>query len=100
VDSVESILNEFDAKGVETTLTVRGKTYRVFAYESPGRSGPRVRWNLYEVEKGSRVRGVTFGIASGAREAMEDLVRAAESHARGAEPVRPAARTFRPGPQD
>jgi hypothetical protein len=104
--TVERIIREFGSTGVETSFEVSGRRYRAFAYASPGRFGSRVRWNLYESdETGSAeaggVRGVTFGIAEGVQEAVEDMVRAAEAHARNGsrEPVNRRSLTFRPSPE-
>ncbi len=97
---LEQILREFGETGVETSFVVEGRTYRVFAYPSPGRDRARVRWNLYEVEdgRGEKIRGLTFGIADGVREAMADVVEAARQHARSGEAPGPVRRplTFRP----
>ena len=101
--TVERIVREFGDAGVETTLRVDGRSYRAFAYPSPGRFGARVRWNLYELTDGTRspLRGVTFGIAEGVREAVEDMLRAAESHASTGQtdPVHRPGLTFRPSPE-
>ena len=102
--NLEQILREFGETGVETSFVVEGKTYRVFAYPSPGRDRAHVRWNLYEVEdgRGERIRGLTFGIADGVREAMADVLEAAREHARSGkapEPVRHPL-TFRPSAFD
>lgn len=102
--TVERIIREFGRTGVETSFEVSGRRYRAFAYSSPGRYGSRVRWNLYESDEsgpGEAVRGVTFGIAEGVQEAVEDMVRAAEAHARNGsrEPVNRRSLTFRPSPE-
>ncbi|MBP7148646.1 MAG: hypothetical protein KBD01_14000 [Acidobacteria bacterium] len=104
MNAIEQILQQFGDGGVEASFRVSGKTYHVFAYRSPNGGRPGIRWNLYEVRGGSepRLRGLTFGIASGVREAMEDVVHAAEEHADTGfvAPVRARTFTFRPSPQD
>ena len=100
MSTLERILHEFGETGVETSFVVDGKTYRVFAYPSPGRDRAHVRWNLYEVrdDRGERIRGLTFGIADGVREAMQDVLEAARQHARSGRAPEPSRqpRTFRP----
>ena len=104
MSTLDQILREFGETGVETSFAVDGKMYRVFAYPSPGREGAHVRWNLYEVEEGreQRIRGLTFGIADGVREAMQDVLDAARQHARSGQAPAPTRRplTFRPTPLD
>ena len=101
-DTIERMLHDIGATGGEASLTVGSRAYRVFAYPSPGRGGARVRWNLYEVDDGARLRGLTFGMAAGVREAVAEVLRAARRHARTGtvEPPRRRALTFRPSPQD
>ncbi len=100
--TIERIINEFGEAGVETTFKISDRNYRVFAYKSLGRYGSRVRWNLYELDEVGRVsnQGLTFGIADGVREAVEDVVRAAEQHATTGHvsPLQRGLRTFRPSP--
>lgn len=80
---VDKICQEFGDEGVETSFDCAGRTFHVFAYSSPGRYGPRVRWNLYTVDEGGKLRtGLCFGMAKGVREAMEEVIRAAENHSR------------------
>lgn len=102
--TLDEILSQFSDAGLETSFQIQGKTYHVFAYPSPGHGNPSIRWNLYVDTPGedSHLRGVTFGIAEGVREAMEDVLRAAEEHHRlGAViPTRRRAFTFRPAPND
>lgn len=100
--TIDRIIGEFGETGVETTFKVSDQDYRVFAYPSLGRYGSRIRWNLYELDEGGRVsgQGLTFGIADGVREAVEDVVRAAELHASTGRvsPLQRGVRTFRPSP--
>ena len=53
-------------------------------------------------KSGGALKGLTFGIAEGVREALEDVVRSAEEHALFGEVQRPrrATLSFRPSPQD
>ncbi|NJN65049.1 MAG: hypothetical protein HC882_09335 [Acidobacteria bacterium] len=101
MDEVGDILAQYGKRGVETTFKVAGRTYHVFAFPSPGKEGTQVRWNLYAIdeESGRPSCGLSFGMARGVREAMEEVVEAAREHAKGATPPRPA-RTFRPSPSD
>ncbi|GEM_PF-5655745 len=96
---VQEIIAQFGSGGVDTTFEIDGRTYHVFAYPSPGRDGPRIRWNLYQVDDGRKgmMHGLTFGLADGVREALEDVVGTAKRHARdqrGEHP--PNAAGFRP----
>lgn len=104
MSTIEEIMREFTETGVETAFQVGSRTYQVFAYKSPGKAGPSVRWKLYELEgkPGGALKGLTFGIAEGVREALEDVVRSAEEHALFGEVHRPrrATLSFRPAPQD
>lgn len=104
VSTVEEIMRQFGENGVETHFRVGKKTYQVFAYQSPGPPGPNIRWKLYELaDDGSgSLRGLTFGVAEGVREALEEVVRSAQEHARFGLPPRPQRTllSFRPGPQD
>lgn len=90
-------------RSVDTSFTVGGHRYHVFAFPTPGRRRPGVRWNLYEVESecSGRMRGVTFGLASSVDEALEAVARAAERHAETGETGQERrALTFRPSPSD
>lgn len=102
--TLEKILSQFGEAGLETSFRVQGKTYHVFAYPTPGHGNPGIRWNLYETQAGEEapLRGVTFGIALGVREAMEDVLRAAEEHRRfgKVETTRRPPLSFRPAPND
>lgn len=102
---VDKILREFSESGVEKDFTVSGKDYRVFAYRSPRRDRECVRWNLYAIRNGKseKLHGLTFGIADGVREAIEDVVQAASEHAvtGRVSPVRSRQSSgLRPAPQD
>lgn len=101
VDKVDEILGQYNSRGVETSFKVAGRTYHVFAFPSPSKDGPLIRWNLYELgDDGSKpMRGLSFGMAKGVREAMEEVVEAAREHASGSSPIR-AVRSFRPSPID
>ncbi len=90
-------------RSIDTSFTVGGHRYHVFAFPTPGRRGPGVRWNLYEVEseRSGRMRGLTFGMASSVDEALEAVARAAERHAETGETGQERrAATFRPSPSD
>lgn len=100
--NIDRLLSKGDPQGLEQSFKVGERSYHVFAFTSPGRSGPRIRWNLYEgtvVDPCPR-RGLSFGIAQDMREALEDVVRAAERHARcgSAAPLSGEGFTFRPPP--
>ncbi len=100
--TAERIIREFGESGVETSFQVDGREYRAFAYPSPGRYGSRIRWNLYEAgaSPDRPSHGVTFGIADGVQEAVEDLIVAAKLHATtgASNPVCRTGLTFRPSP--
>lgn len=104
MSTVDDIMRQFTETGVEAAFQVADRRYQVFAYKSPGKSGSTVRWKLYEVTKAGKIatQGLTFGMADGVREALEDVVRSAEEHALFGEVPRPASRTFgfRPSPHD
>ncbi len=102
MDAIEQLVRQFGKEGVETSFEVEDRAYRVFAYPSPGRGATCVRWNLYETDRSGRrlVRGLTFGVAEGARAAFEDVVEAARLHARTGTARAGAPRTFRPSPLD
>ena len=105
VNALDQILSRYGSGGVETTFKVAGRTYQVFAFPSPGKQGPLVRWNLYAVDEttGRPMRGLSFGMAPGVREAMEEVIEAAREHAgiRSEDTARPAsARGFRPSQFD
>jgi hypothetical protein len=90
---------------VDTTFSVGGRRYHVFAFPTPGRRRQQVRWNLYEVVPGpdERLRGLTFGLATTVDEALDTVVMVAERHERTGEVERDARRgafTFRPLPSD
>jgi hypothetical protein len=101
---IEDMLGQFSDDGLTASFSVGPNQYRCFARRVTGRGGSRILWGLYEVEEasGEPVRGLTFGFASAARDALADLVTAAEEHSRtGAISGPPrSARTFRPSPQD
>ncbi len=102
MNALEQILSQYAAQGVETTFKIAGRTYQVFAFPSPGKQGPLVRWNLYTVDEatGRPLRGLSFGMARGVREAMEEVIDAAREHAgtrSGAPRDEERATTFRPG---
>jgi hypothetical protein len=91
--------------GVDTSFSVEGRRYHVFAFPTPGRRQAQVRWNLYEIVQGpeERLRGLTFGLASSVEEALDAVVKVAERHVRTGEVERDARRapfTFRPLPSD
>jgi hypothetical protein len=102
MDDVERLVRQFGKEGVETSFAVGDRSYRVFAYPSPGRGATCVRWNLYEADASGRrlVRGLTFGVSDGVRAAFEDVVQAARTHARTGAVSERAPRTFRPSPLD
>lgn len=106
MSTIEQIMRQFTEAGLETAFEVCGHRYQVFAYRSPGagQRAPSVRWKLYELDgtSGRAVRGLTFGMAEGVREALEDVMRSAEEHAqRGVTSApRRAGLSFRPSPQD
>ncbi|MCU0230162.1 MAG: hypothetical protein MUC67_02165 [Acidobacteria bacterium] len=90
---------------VDTSFSVGERQYHVFAFPTPGRRQPQVRWNLYEVMPGpdSRLRGLTFGLAKTVEEALDVVVRVAERHERTGEIEQDRRRqpfTFRPLPSD
>ncbi len=101
---IQDMLEQFREGGLETSFQVGRRRYHCFAYQSPARGGPLIRWNLYAVDEGggARLRGLTFGVARGVQEAVTDLVRAAEHHAKTGAIGGPrgSALTFRPSPQD
>ncbi|MCU0222698.1 MAG: hypothetical protein MUF27_01210 [Acidobacteria bacterium] len=91
--------------GVDASFNVGGRRYHVFAFPTPGRRRPQVRWNLYEVVPGpdERLRGLTFGMAPTVEEALDAVVKVAECHEQTGEVAhdeRRAAFTFRPLPSD
>ncbi|GAB4225959.1 MAG: hypothetical protein Kow0062_28230 [Acidobacteriota bacterium] len=104
MNALEEILSKYGSRGVETTFKVAGRTYQVFAFPSPGNQGPQVRWKLFSVDEstGRPLRGLSFGMARGVREAMEEVIEAAREHAGVSSGVRrPAsARGFRPSSFD
>jgi hypothetical protein len=90
---------------VDTSFCVGERRYHVFAFPTPGRRRPSVRWNLYEVVPGpdQRLRGLTFGLAGSVDEALDAVVKVAERHVRTGVIEREAQRgpfTFRPAPSD
>jgi hypothetical protein len=98
MEPLDDIIRQYGAEGVETSFKVGGRTYRVFAFPTPGRGGDEVRWNLYSVEDGRSepLRGLTFGLARGVREAMEEVVEAAREHAQSSRPRDEKGRGKRP----
>ncbi|UCF66669.1 MAG: hypothetical protein JSV80_12865 [Acidobacteriota bacterium] len=101
---LDRVLRELDDSAVEATFEVGANTYQLFAYRSLGRHGTCVRWNLYEFDPSGRrpVKGLIFGMAAGAKEALEDVMQAASEHAATGEinPLRRGGRSFRPSPHD
>lgn len=103
--SAKELLAGVGESSVDTTFCVGGRRYHVFAFPTPGRRRPQVRWNLYEVVQGpdERLRGLTFGLATNVDEALDAVVKIAERHERTGEVERGARRTaftFRPLPSD
>lgn len=103
--SVRERLAGAGESGVDTSFRVGSRRYHVFAFPTPGRNRPQVRWNLYEVVPGSeeRLRGLTFGLATSVDEALDAVVKVAERHEQTGEVERDTRRsafTFRPLPSD
>lgn len=103
--SAKELLAGAGESSVDSSFSVGGRRYHVFAFPTPGRRRPSVRWNLYEVVPGSedRLRGLTFGLAASVNEALDAVVKVAERHERTGEIERDAGRgtfTFRPLPSD
>ena len=103
--SAKELLAGAGESSVDTSFCVGGRRYHVFAFPTPGRRRPSVRWNLYEVVPGpdERLRGLTFGLAASVDEALDAVVKVAERHERTGDVEREAQRgpfTFRPLPSD